>query len=58
MDLTKKETETSRALYWSLQEAQGSLNKALNETALAHGLNVEKERWKVSNDFKRFEQVK
>lgn len=58
MDLTKKETETLRALYWALQEAQGALNKTLNDTALAHNLNIEKKQYNVSNDFKSFVEVK
>jgi hypothetical protein len=58
MELTKKETETLRALFWAFQEAQGALNRALNETALAHGANLETERWNASSDFKRLEKIK
>lgn len=50
--LSTKETELLRSLYWKLQEAQGELNRALNEVAKAHGVNVDKEQANVTSDFK------
>ena len=57
-DLTKNETEKLRLLHWELLEAQERLKKALNDIALAHGCDLEKERWNVTPDFRRLEKVK
>ena len=57
-ELTPKETDRLRSLYWKLQEAQGELNNALNETALSHKLDIEREQWNVSQDFKFLVRIK
>lgn len=56
-DLTLKETEKLRALYWKLKDAQGELNRALNDTAIVHGCDIKKEQWNVTDDFKRLQRV-
>ena len=58
VELTQKETERLRTLYWKLQEAQGNLNDALNEVAVAHKVPIEKEQWNTTPDFKRLVKVK
>lgn len=57
-ELTPKETDRLRSLYWKLHEAQGSLNEALNEIAVAHKIDIEKEQWNATPDFKALMRVK
>ena len=57
-ELTPKETDRLRSLYWKLQEAQGSLNEALNEVAVAHKIDIEKEQWNTTVDFKWLVRVR
>lgn len=57
IELTKEETEKLRELFWKAKESEEALKGALNETALAHGADLEKARWNVSADFKRLVKV-
>ena len=51
MELTKKETEALRGLFWNLQEAQGALQQELEEIARAHGADLLKETWVNTPDW-------